>query len=133
MPYLFPLPPHHSLCPPPPLCVLLLAPGRTIKSFPGLSHPMSRMMRICSLNQFSSPASFSVCPPLHHRFRLFIASSLYHVSLSQLFVIVFQLFYCRSFSFSATSHSMTQSYNNLTGVSVFCELSFTIFQTVAES
>lgn len=50
-----PLHPFLCLSPPPsfPPSVLLLASGRTIKSFPGLSHPMSRMMRICSLNQNS--------------------------------------------------------------------------------
>lgn len=48
--HFFPLPPP---LPPSPLSVCLSSSGRTIKSFPGLSHPMSRMMRICSLNQNS--------------------------------------------------------------------------------
>lgn len=100
MPFLFPLPLHSflPLSPPPsfPPSVLLLASGRTIKSFPGLSHPMSRMMRICSLNQNSHLLHPSLSALLFVAFSVifshsFIASFIYHLSLFILSVISISL------------------------------------------
>lgn len=101
-----PLPP--SLTP----SVLLLASGRTIKSFPGLSHPMSRMMRICSLNQNSHLLLPSLSALLFLAFSiifscLFIAYFLHHLVLvislfscqflNNIFCCMFSLFFCLSF------------------------------------
>lgn len=95
-----PLHPFLCLSPPPsfPPSVLLLASGRTIKSFPGLSHPMSRMMRICSLNQ-NSHLLHPPPPPSALLFvafsvifsHSFIASFIYHLSLFILSVISISL------------------------------------------
>lgn len=127
-----PLHPFLCLSPPPsfPPSVLLLASGRTIKSFPGLSHPMSRMMRICSLNQnshllhpppVSSPLRcfLSHLLPLIYCF-LYLSSFLVH-SLCHFYFLAnssttFQLFV----SFLPLSSSVAQSYLHCSLFIIFC-------------
>lgn len=107
---LSPLPP-----PLPPLAVLLLTPGRTIKSFPGLSHPMSRMMRICSLNQNSHllyPSLFVL---------LFLALL---IIFSHSFIASFIFFFPYLLYFSVIFFFLCQFFNNFV---FFLQLSLVFF------
>lgn len=118
MPYLFPLPStSFSLFLPPSLSlsVLLLAPGKTIKSFPGFSRPMSRMMRICLLNQNSHLLHPSICPLLRFLHHLLPLLYCFLCLLSTSFIVysvVIYLFSCHLFNnsfavfFLLLSHSL---------------------------
>lgn len=91
-----------------------LAPGRTIKSFPSLSHPLSRMMTICLLKQH---CDIMLPPHLFH-----------HLSLLSSFSIIFFL-YCH---FVCCTHTLSFPETFLWCVFYLCFLALFFFLFVCK-